>query len=131
MRMRPGGDGRSVVDSPTSGHAALMGLPENVVVERGLFEFRSGRPIIMTGSGERLILLPVDGMDDGQLAAFRQLCIPRRLDLLITARRAQSLGLAADGPIALSVEPGDGADAILSLAADAHVERHLEGKPAS
>jgi len=120
-----------VVDSPASGHAALMGLPENVVVERGLFEFRSGRPIIMTGPGERLILLPVDGMEDEQLAAFRQLCIPGRLDLLITARRAQALGLAAAGPIALSVEPGDGADAILSLAADAHVERHLEAKPAS
>ena len=119
-----------MVGNQANGHAALMGLAENVAVERGLFEFRSGRPIIMTGADERIILLPVDGMDDAQLAAFRQLCSPCGLDLLITARRAQSLGLSADGPIALPIEPGDDAAAILSLAADAHVERRLQGKAA-
>jgi GTP cyclohydrolase II len=107
-----------------------MGLPESVAVERGLFEFRSGRPIVMTGADERIILLPVDGMGDEQLSAFRHLCTSGCFDLVITARRAQALGLRADGPVALAVEPGDGAAAILSLAADARVERRLEAKAA-
>jgi GTP cyclohydrolase II len=107
-----------------------MGLPESVAVERGLFEFRSGRPVIMTGSDERVVLLPVDGMSDAQLAAYRQSCAPAGLDLIITARRAQSLGLTAAGPVALAIRDGDDAAAILSLAADARVERRLESKPA-
>jgi GTP cyclohydrolase II len=119
-----------VADNQVNGHIALMGLPESVAVERGLFEFRSGRPIIMTGAEERVILLPVDGMEDGQLAAFRQLCTSGRLDLVITARRAQALGLSVAGPVALAVDAGDDAAAILSLAADARVERTLEAKPA-
>jgi GTP cyclohydrolase II len=119
-----------VVVNQVSGRTALMGSPESVAVERGLFEFRSGRPIIMTGSDERLILLPVDGMGDDQLAAFRQLCTSGRLDLPITARRAQALGLAADAPVALPVEAGDDAAGILSLAADARVERRLQAKAA-
>jgi GTP cyclohydrolase II len=107
-----------------------LGLPESVAVERGLFEFRSGRPVIMTGADERLVLLPVDGMRDAQLAAYRQSCALAGIDLIITARRAQSLGLAAAGPVALTIRDSDHAAAILALAADARVERHVESKPA-
>jgi GTP cyclohydrolase II len=117
-----------VVDSQVNGPVALMGSPDSVAVERGLFEFRSGRPIIMTAGRERVILLPVDGMGDGQLAAFRQLCGSARLDLLVTAQRAHTLGLAAAGPVALAVEGGDDAAAVLSLAADVRVGRRLELK---
>jgi GTP cyclohydrolase II len=119
-----------VVSSQSSGHIALMGSPESVAVERGLFEFRSGRPVIMTGPDERVVLLPIDGMSDAQFAAYRQSCAPAGLDLIITARRAQSLGLAAAGPVALAIPDADNAAAILSLAADAQVERRLESKPA-
>ena len=119
-----------MVSSQNSRHIDLMGLPESVAVERGLFEFRSGRPVIMTGADERLVLLPVDGMSDAQLAAYRQSCAPAGVDLIVTARRAQSLGLAATGPVALTIRESDQAAAILSLAADARVERHVESKPA-
>ena len=119
-----------MVDSQVNGPVALMGSPESVAVERGLFEFRSGRPIIMTGDNERVILLPVDGMGDDQLAAFRHLCGSGRLDLLVTAQRAHTLGLSAAGPVALAVEAGDDAAAILSLAADVRVGRRLDLKAA-
>ena len=103
-----------------------MGSPAHVAVERALSEFRCGRPVIMTDADERTIALPVDGMSDEQLAAFRQLCAPAPLKLLVTERRACSLGLAAVGPIALAVTEADGAAEILSLAVDAQVERSLE-----
>jgi GTP cyclohydrolase II len=125
-----GGDDCSVVSSQGSGRTALMGSPESIAVERGVFEFRSGRPVIMTDLDERTILLPVDGMSEDQLAAFRQLCAPARLQLIITERRAHTLGLPAAGPVALVVQDADDAAAILSLAADARVERRLEAMAA-
>src|SRR3984957_11856020 len=102
---------------------ALMGLPEHVSVERALSEFRCGRPVIMAGADERTIALPIDGMSDDQLAAFRQLCAPVPLRLVVTGRRARSLGLAAQGAIALAIEETDRAAEILALAVDAQVSR--------
>jgi GTP cyclohydrolase II len=107
-----------------------MGSAESVAVERGLFEFRSGRPIIMTHRGSGAILLPVDGMSDEQLAAFRRLCAPTGVELIITARRAQMLGLAGPAPVALAIDAAVDAAAIMSLASDARVERALETRPA-
>jgi GTP cyclohydrolase II len=115
-----------VVSSQTSNRMALMGLPEHVAVGRALSEFRCGRPVIVTDVDEPTIALPVDGMSDDQLAAFRQLCAPAPLKLVITERRANSLGLAAIGPIALAVNAADSAADILSLAVDAQVERRLD-----
>jgi GTP cyclohydrolase II len=116
-----------VVSSQASTRAALMGLPQHVAVERALSEFRCGRPVIMTDADERTIALPVDGMSDEQLAAFRQLCAPAPLRLVVTQRRASSLGLAATGPIALTLGEADDAAEILSLAVDAQVARSLDG----
>jgi len=105
----------------------LFGSPEQVAVERGLAEFRSGRPIIMTsGTVETAVVLPVDGMTDAGLASFRLLCAPARPYLLVTARRARALGLAATAPVGLAIGELHDAAAILSLAADAQVARHLD-----
>jgi GTP cyclohydrolase II len=80
----------------------------------------------MTAGDERAVSLPVDGMGDDQLAAFRQFCAPAPLRLVVTERRACSLGLAAAGPIALAVNEADRAADILSLAVDTQVKRSLE-----
>jgi GTP cyclohydrolase II len=106
-----------------------MGLPEHVAVERALSEFRCGRPVIMAEGDERTISLPVDGMGDDQLAAFRQLCAPAAIRLVVTERRACSLGLVATGAIALAITETDRAADILSLAVDAQVKRSLEAIP--
>jgi GTP cyclohydrolase II len=103
-----------------------MGLPEHVAVERALAEFRCGRPVILTDAEERAVALPVDGMSDEQLAAFRQLCAPAPLRLVVTGRRASSLGLVAAQAVALAVGEADRAGDILSLAVDAQVARSLE-----
>src|SRR5215467_2324809 len=109
--------------SETSG---LFGTPKQVAVERGLAEFRSGRPVIVTLADERAVALPVDGMTDQGLASFRTLCAPGRPRLLVTARRARALGLDAAGPTGLAIGDLHNAAAIFALAAEAQVTRHLE-----
>ena len=109
-----------------SGTSGLFGTPKQVAVERGLAEFRSGRPVIVRSAGERVVALPVDGMSDQGLAAFRLLCAPERPHLLVTARRARALGLDASGPTGLAIGDLHNAAAIFSLAARAQVARHLE-----
>jgi GTP cyclohydrolase II len=120
-----------VVNSNRNGFATSFGKPEHVAVERGLAEFRSVRPVIITGGGGSVAALPVDGMTDEQLAAFRRLCAPAKPYLLITARRAEVLGLAASGPVGLAIGDRDDAAAIESLAADVDVDRNHTIIPAS
>lgn len=103
----------------------LLGTPDHVAVERGLAEFRSGRPVLITRAGEAVLALPVDGMTDERLASYRQLCGPATPHLVITARRARALGLVAGGPVGLEISKDDRAAAIVALAADARVERSL------
>src|SRR5215475_11223786 len=105
--------------------AGLLGKPEHVAVERGIAEFRSGRPAVITRSGVAALALSVDGMTDTRLAAFRHLCAPVEPHLVITDRRAQALGLPSAGATGLAVV-GDDAAAIVSLAADPRVERGFE-----
>src|SRR5437588_9596467 len=109
-----------------SGTSGLFGTPKHVAVERVLAEFRSGRPVIVTSAGERVVALPVDGMSGQRLAAFRLLCAPARPYLLITARRARALGLDAAGPTGLAVGELHSAAALLSLAADQIPSRHFD-----
>ena len=115
-----------VCDMAGSGTSGLFGTPKQVAVERGLGEFRSGRPVIVRSAGGRVVALPVDGMSDQGLAAFRLLCAPERPHLLVTARRARALGLDASGPTGLAIGDLHNAAAIFSLAARAQVARHLE-----
>jgi GTP cyclohydrolase II len=118
-------------DMSGKGKTGLFGAPKQVAVERGLAEFRSGRPVIITSGDEATAALPIDGMTDDGLAAFRQLCAPVRPHLLVTARRARALGLEGAGPAGLAIGDLHDAAAIFSLAADTQVTRHLEVVPTS
>src|SRR5262245_51645111 len=51
-------------DMSAKGKSGLFGAPKQVAVERGLAEFRSGRPVIIAAGGEAVAALPVDGMTD-------------------------------------------------------------------
>jgi len=113
------------VSHDVSRDAGLLGKPGHVAVERGIAEFRSGRPVIISRPGAAALALPVDGMTDGRLASFRRLCAPAEPHLVVTQRRAQALGLLAKGPIGLALASEDAA-AIAALAADARVERSLK-----
>jgi len=114
-----------------NGLADLFGSAEHIAVERGLAEFRSGRPVVIAGAGKTTLAMPVDGMDDAQLASFRRLCAPVTAHLVVTPRRARALGLDANGPVGLALGAADDAAAIGTLAAAAGAERNLTTVPAS
>jgi len=116
-----GGD----VTRNASRDAGLLGKAGHVAVERGIAEFRSGRPVIISHGDMAVLALPVDGMTEARLASFRRLCAPAEPHLVVTQRRAQALGLPATGPIGLALA-GEDAGAIAALAADARVERSLK-----
>src|SRR5437764_2009474 len=108
----------------------LFGSAEHIAVERGLAEFRSGRPITITAAGEAALAMPVDGMHDARLAAFRRLCAPAVPYLVVTSKRGRALGVDAKAPLGLAIGE-ESAAAIIALAADAGPERTLTVVPAS
>ncbi len=107
-----------------------FGGAEQIAAERGLAEFRSGRPVMMTSVFGTIVGLPVDGLNDERLALFRRLCTPARPHLVITALRARVLGIEAASAVGLMIGDGDSAAVIFSLAAEAIVERNLALVPA-
>ena len=110
--------------------STLFGSKGQISVNRGLVEFHARRPVLVTGGGESLLVLPVDGLDAQRLAEFATLCAPAAPRLIITARRALALGLAATTPMALQLAAGYDANAILALVADAKIDGAFDVKPA-
>jgi GTP cyclohydrolase II len=105
----------------------VFGSPDRVLVKRGLAEFRSGRPVVLTSPGPKFLLaLPVDGLDEARLHAFEQLCAPAEPRLVVTARRARALGIEANGAVALKLAKNTNADMIYSLVADADADEDIE-----
>jgi len=93
----------------------LYGTREQVGASRALAEFRSGRPLIITGSAETLLTLPVEGLDKDRLAAFRALAAPMAPRLVLTSIRARSLGIEASGPVAIALSDDADAQSVLAL----------------
>jgi GTP cyclohydrolase II len=111
--------------------SSLFGTKGQIGVSRGVAEFQAGRPILITGHGQTLLALPVEGLDAQRLADFNTLCAPVLPRMIITARRARALGLDAATPVALRLtEPFDAA-AALSLAADIDSNRDVDSTAAN
>ena len=115
--------GNSVVSS-------LFGTKGQIGVNRGVAEFHARRPVFISGGGETLLTLPVEGLDAQRLAEFVALCAPVMPRLVITARRALALGLDATTPVALNFTAGLDVDIILALVADAKIDRPVDVKAA-
>ena len=110
---------------------SLFGSPDHIAVERALAEFRSGRPVLVANPEGIVLAMPVDGIDDARLEAFRKLCAPAAAHLVVTSQRARALGLDVSGPVAVALDDGEDAAAIVRLSADAGDERVLALLPAS
>jgi GTP cyclohydrolase II len=110
--------------------SSLFGAPGQVEVERGLGEFRGGRPVRITTPGQSIVALPVDGLDERRLAAFKAFAAPALPRLVITARRARALGLDGSEPVALALSGSEDIEAIEALVADVEARRPLTAEPA-
>lgn len=108
----------------------LFGSKGHTSVSRGLSEFHARRPVLVTGTGETLLTLPVEGLTTQRLAEFSALCAPAVPRLIITEWRALALGLDATTPMALRLSLADDVNAILALVGDSKTDRALEAKPA-
>jgi GTP cyclohydrolase II len=108
----------------------LFGKSEHLGVDRGLSEYRAGRPVLISGGGKSLLTLPVEGLDQERLAAFLSICAPVSPQLVITSPRARALGLATDVPMAVKLAPGTDVDTIHALVADVTIRCVLEAEPA-
>jgi GTP cyclohydrolase II len=111
-----------------NGHAGsgVFGSPDRVLVKRALAEFRSNRPVTFSQAGRFLIALPVDGLDAARLHALEHLVAPATPKLVVTKRRARTLGIETDHSVTLALPKLGGAEAILSLVEDANSDEHVE-----
>ncbi len=112
------------MNDPTK--AMLLGESAQILVERALSEFRSGRPVLITSTGDVIMALPVDGLTETMLDSFRALSWPVRPFLLITARRAHAIGLEVAGPTGVALPESCSLGKILSLASAAKVSCRFE-----
>jgi GTP cyclohydrolase II len=110
--------------------ASLPGERGQIAVERALSEFRSGRPVLITSASDAITALPVDGMTEAMLVAFRRLSRPVRPFLLITARRARAMGVEVSAPTGIALPDFCSAGEIFSLASATQVSRQFEFVPA-
>ena len=102
---------------------------EQVAVQRGLAEFRGGRPVLFSAR-EPFVAMPIDGCDQQLLEAFQQTFNTAPLRLAITARRASALGIKTRGPVTLHLDEEAGVSEIFSLAASSSVTRPPDASPA-
>jgi GTP cyclohydrolase II len=110
--------------------SSLFGAPGQVEVERGLAEFRGGRPVGIAAPGQSIVALPVDGIDARRLAAFKAFAAPALPRLVISARRARALGLDGSEPVAIALSGTEDIERLEALVAAVAAPRPLEGKPA-
>jgi GTP cyclohydrolase II len=112
------------------GPLALFGSQGHIGVSRGLAEFHAGRPVLMRDEREKLLALPVEGLNAQRLAEFSAFCAPAVPRLVMTARRALALGLDATGAMTLKISGQLKVEMILALVAGGEAERRVEAEPA-
>jgi len=110
----------------------LLGMllsTDHVAVQRGLAEFRGGRPVLFLAA-EPFVALPVDGADQRLLEEIRQTFNTAPLQLAITEQRASAIGIKTKGAVTLRLNARAEVSEILSLAAAASVTRRPDASPA-
>jgi GTP cyclohydrolase II len=105
-----------------SGSSNLFGTKGQVGVSRALAEFHARRPILISAGNDVLLALPVEGLTAERLEEFSALCAPAIPRLVVTAHRAQALGLAVTAPVALPLTSDHDVAAILALVTDVNLK---------
>lgn len=102
--------------APRPAVSAIFGNREHLDVSRALGELQARRPVRVRASGEDLIALPVEGLDDQRLREFSTLCGSERPKLIITQQRARAIGIETSTSMALPLPLSTDASDILELA---------------
>ncbi len=89
----------NVVRPPSE--SLLFGSRNYTDVSRALGELQARRPIRIDTTGEALLALPVEGLDDERLIEFEELCQPAELNLIVTQQRALALGIKSAAPLSV------------------------------
>ena len=118
----------STVRTGTS--STLFGNKGHISVSRGVAEFNSRRPVLITAQDESLLALPVDGLDDARLAEFTALCASSEPYLVITARRALALGIDTRTSMGVQLSTTDDAESILAFVGDLTIKGMPNAMPA-
>jgi len=101
----------------TGGTPNSFGTSSQIAVTRALAEFHARRPVQIAGSGGSILALPVYGLDQDALDAFRRLCAPATVRLVVTAERARAIGIDTAHAVALDLVQHADPAAIMALAA--------------
>ena len=81
-----------------------FGTPAQIAVTRALAEFHARRPLQISAGPEKVLALPLDGLDARALDAFRRLSAPAMPRLVVTAERARAIGFDTDQAVALDID---------------------------
>jgi len=72
-------------------------------VERGLAEFRCGRPVVILGD-QSVAAMPIDGCSNELLQSFRLAFDVAAVKLAVSARRAHALGIKTQAPVSIEAQ---------------------------
>jgi GTP cyclohydrolase II len=97
-------------------------------VERGLAEFRCGRPVVILGD-QNIAAMPIDGCSKDLLQFFRTSFDVSAVKLAISARRAHALGIKTQTSVSLETREVTIRD-VLAVAGGKSVPRGFTVRPA-
>ena len=110
--------------------SGLFGSKDYTDASRALNELQARRPIRVDSTGEALLVLPVEGLDDRRLTEFKELCRPAGLNLVVTQQRALALGIKSPAPLCVPISEMNAA-LILDLATETKIRCTAEIRSAT
>jgi GTP cyclohydrolase II len=88
-------------ETPLTKCCAGVPICSYIGVERGLAEFRCGRPVVILGDRRLVAAMPLDGCGDELLQLFRRTFDVTAVKLAVSARRACALGIETHTPVSI------------------------------
>jgi hypothetical protein len=86
--------------NPSADSVSMFLRSDYIGVERGLAEFRCGRPVVILGD-QCVAAMPIDGCSDELLQLFRLTFDVAAVKLAVSARRAYALGIKTQAPVSI------------------------------
>lgn len=107
-----------------------FGPTRHVAIERGLAEFRSGRPVVFRAR-DSIIAMPIDGCDASRLNSFSRLSRTTPPGLGITAQRARAIGIKSDVALSVDFKSHPTIDEILLTVMHPSISKTVQTRPAA